>query len=203
MANISIIDYGCGNFRSVMQAFDYLGHNVCVCDKAEQVGFADYLVLPGVGAFGNASVTLRKSGFDSTIVEHIKNGKPFLGICVGMQILMDTGFEFGEHKGLGLVGGDAEDLIKVDQNSRSPNIGWSQVTISDNSYFKQYNLDGEYFYFNNSFVCLPENDALVSAHTSGAWAAMIEKDNMVGVQYHPEKSHVAGLRFLSAFAEMK
>ena len=205
MAQIGLIDYGCGNIRSVAQAFNYLGHNVSIYKNAQQAAQTDYLVLPGVGAFEKASQALKSKGFADVIKEHVQHGKPFLGICVGMQVLMNKGFEFGESDGLGLVNGAAKSLSDIDETMQSPHIGWAQVAINDDSYFRKYNLNGEYFYFNHSYVCVPENHDDVSAevHSQKPWAVMIEKDNMVGVQFHPEKSHVAGLRFLSAFTEIK
>lgn len=205
MAQIGLIDYGCGNIRSVAQAFEYLGHQVSICEQAEQARETDYLVLPGVGAFEKASHALKHSGFDMVITDHVRSGKPFLGICVGMQILMDKGLEFGEFDGLGLVSGAAQPLTDINENAQTPHIGWSQVAIKQDSYFSQYDLDGEYFYFNHSYICVLENDSVISAQTQfpNPWTVMVEKDNMIGVQCHPEKSHIAGLRFLAAFAEMK
>lgn len=205
MALIGLIDYGCGNIRSVAQAFEYLGHDVTIHQTAAQIKNSDFLVLPGVGAFEKASKTLRNEGFSDAIFEHTKKGKPFLGICVGMQVLMDTGFEFAQHEGLGLVHGQARSLKDIDSSLQMPHIGWAQIELKENSYFKPYNLDQEYLYFNHSFVCdlADKNDVSAQSKTATPWTIMFEKDNIIGVQCHPEKSHIAGLRFLSAFTEMK
>ena len=203
MTDIGIIDYGYGNIRSVAEAFEFLGHNTCIIDTAQDAPETGHLVLPGVGAFAQAAKTLRTRGFGDLIENHIAQEKPFLGICVGMQVLMEEGDEFGVHPGLGLVKGRTVHLSgKAAPNFQCPHIGWSRVTLKPHSVFAGSGLDGEYFYFNHSYICDPTDEQHTTAvpAESRPWTIILESGPVIGIQCHPEKSHLAGLKFLEAFA---
>lgn len=203
MNKVGLIDYGCGNIRSVINALNYLGTEVSVHQNCDNVKQADYLILPGVGTFQAACNSLRSSGLDREISEHIHRGRPFLGICVGMQILMQKGNEFGLCDGLGYFSGSTNHLGVLNTDTIVPHIGWSQIQICPKSHFHNQGLNNEYFYFNHSYVCVPD----VKSETTGIiknneQTCIIESNAVVGVQFHPEKSHLAGLKLISAFLEM-
>ena len=203
MKKIGLIDYGCGNFRSVMNALNYLGASVSVHQNADKVKQADWLILPGVGTFQNACNSLRSSGLDLAIYEHIQRERPFLGICVGMQVLMEKGNEFGISDGLGYFKGTTEHLSVFNQEVVVPHIGWSQIDVNPESRFCKKGLVDEYFYFNHSYVCVPEKkEQTTGIMKNNKRACIIESNNIVGVQFHPEKSHLAGLKFISTFLDI-
>ena len=202
MKEVVLIDAGTGNLRSVQKALETIGANVVRTDNPNQVLNAQRVVLPGVGAFGDFMSGLRARGLAPAIMEVAARRVPLLGICVGMQALFDVGEEMGEHKGLGLLAGKvvrfAESLsVKI------PHTGWNQVQARrDALLFDQIN-DGAYVYFNHSYYCQPWNSSDVIATTGYGlpFACAVQKENIFGVQFHPEKSQAVGLRILKNFLE--
>lgn len=201
---IAVIDYGIGNLGSVKNALDYLGlENIITSDK-EQILSADKVILPGVGAFGDAIDTFRNRGFEPVLNEFIKTGKPVLGICVGMQMLFEYSNEFGRHKGLGIMKGE---IVKFDESKdnsyKIPHMGWNQIeVVSDNPLLK--GIDGKDVYFVHSYY-LTGNDENIIAYTTYAgvkYGSAVKKDNVYACQFHPEKSGETGLQILRNFGEL-
>jgi glutamine amidotransferase len=202
MNEVILIDAGTGNLRSVQKALESLGANVTRTDDPEIVANGKRVVLPGVGAFGDFMSGLRARGLETAIVDIAARGIPLLGICVGMQALFDVGEEMGEHKGLGLLQGKvvrfAESLsVKI------PHTGWNQVQVRGESALFDQVEDEAYVYFNHSYYCRPWNSSDVIATTEYGlqYACAVQKDNLFGVQFHPEKSQSVGLRILKNFLE--
>lgn len=207
MTRVALLDYGCGNIGSVAQAFDYLGFTPLILRSGNEIAGLDFshLVLPGVGAFEQASTGLRTRHLHEVITAHLQKQRPFLGICVGMQVLMETGYEFGVHPGLGLFKGSTRHLQEISPNATCPHIGWDRVNFLERSSFALLNREDLFFYFNHSYVCQPEDLDCIAARCQNGqslWPAAIEKDNIIAIQCHPEKSHQAGLSFLRRFVEI-
>ncbi|MDR1834246.1 MAG: imidazole glycerol phosphate synthase subunit HisH [Fusobacteriaceae bacterium] len=198
---IAIIDYGMGNLSSVKNALDYLGlENKITADK-EEIASADRVILPGVGAFADAIATLREGGYDSLIGKIVADGKPLLGICLGYQLLFEKSWEFGEYDGLGLLPGE---IKKLDVPLKIPHVGWNSLWKAfDSRLFKGVNT-GQYVYFVHSYYLDSAAD-FVSCYTEYGvkFPVSIEKDNIFGVQFHPEKSGKAGLQILKNFGDMR
>jgi glutamine amidotransferase len=202
MKDVTLIDAGTGNLRSVQKALESIGATVTRTDDPQVVLNASKVVLPGVGAFGDFMSGLRARGLEAVIREVAARGIPLLGICVGMQALFDVGEEMGEHQGLGLLHGKvtrfAESLsVKI------PHTGWNQVQVqTDSPLFEQVD-DGAYVYFNHSFYCQPWNssDIIATSEYGLQYACAVQKGNLLGVQFHPEKSQSVGLRILKNFLE--
>ncbi|WP_417613182.1 imidazole glycerol phosphate synthase subunit HisH [Owenweeksia hongkongensis] len=201
MHHIGIIDYGCGNIRSVAQAFEYLGHDVGIIrNTSDSLEPYSHLVLPGVGAFSKASQSIERLKLGKLIRAKIKDGKPVLGICLGMQMLLDEGVEFGRHPGLGIIKGTVRHLNEVMPEAKTPNTGWDKVHFSKNSPFYEGKELIEHFYFNHAYVCIPDDEEIHCAYVPGSnWPAAIIKGNVWGIQCHPEKSQKGGLNFLRQF----
>ena len=203
MKDVVLIDAGTGNLRSVQKALEAVGANVERTDDPQKVVLGKCIVLPGVGAFGDFMSGLRGRGLEDVVKEVAARGVPLLGICVGMQALFDVGEEMGENKGLGLLAGKvarfAESLpVKI------PHTGWNQVeTKKDASLFEQVNA-GAYVYFNHSYYCQPWNSSDILATTDYGinYACAVQRENIYGVQFHPEKSQRVGLQILKNFLEM-
>lgn len=204
MNDVILIDAGTGNLRSVQKALESIGATVLRTDDPNKVLTAKQIVLPGVGAFGDFMSGLRARGLESVIKEVVARGVPLLGICVGMQALFEVGEEMGEHTGLGLlpgrVGRFAESLsVKI------PHTGWNQLAVKREALlFDQVN-EGAYVYFNHSYYCQPWNSSDVIATTDYGlqYACAVQHKNIFGVQFHPEKSQLVGLRILKNFLEAK
>ncbi len=201
---IAIIDYGIGNLRSVEKAFTAQGLEAVVTRDEKILRAADKLVLLGVGAFGYAMQSLRALGFDELVIEAANGGKPILGLCVGLQMLFEEGHEFGVHQGLGLLSGK---VVKFPDNLHVPHIGWNQVAIQPEQ--QAHPLfralpDQSFFYFVHSYYVEPEDASCVFGRTDYGitYASICGRDNIVGVQFHPEKSQASGLKLLKNFAEM-
>ena len=196
---IAIIDYRMGNLRSVQKGFEHAGvTDVVVTDDPEVVERADGIVLPGVGAFRDAAANLKASGVEEVMRHRVAHGTPFLGICLGMQLLADIGHEDGEWAGLGLVPGACERLpggVKV------PHIGWNTVEYPRDSMLFEGIPDSTAFYFVHSYRLVPADDSAIIGSTEYGvrFAAAVQKDNIFAVQFHPEKSSAMGLRLLSNF----
>ncbi|MCX8006515.1 MAG: imidazole glycerol phosphate synthase subunit HisH [Coriobacteriia bacterium] len=196
---IAIVDYGMGNLRSVQKGFEHAGvADAVVTSDPDLVRRADAVVLPGVGAFRDAAANLRASGMWDLVLERTAAGVPLLGICLGMQLLMDTSYEDGEWEGLGLVAGTCERLpagVKV------PHIGWNTVEQPRPSRLFAGIPDGAAFYFVHSYRVVPQDESCIigRAEHGVAFAAALESGTVFGVQFHPEKSSEMGLRVLANF----
>ncbi len=202
---LSIIDYGMANLRSVQKGFESVGTRAAIISKPEDIAKADKIVLPGVGAFQDAVATLRSSGLAEPIIEHIKAGKPFLGICLGLQMLFDVGYEDGEHKGLGVLGGacvrfDVDDAFGL----KVPHMGWNQLNLQKPSPILRDLPAGCGVYFVHSYHVVPKDPGVIATTTDYGrpFVSSIWKDNIVATQFHPEKSQKVGLQILSNFAAM-
>ena len=203
---IRIIDMGIGNLGSVLEAFRRVGAPVEVATEGDEIGQASALVLPGVGAFRDGMTSLREKGFVERLRQHaIADKKPLLGICLGMQLLADEGEEHGLHGGLGFMRGRVVRFRPTTPDARVPNMGWCDVSVADNRpLLFDPEVDGEPFYFAHSYYleCADTTDVAATIEFSEQRiAAAIERDNIFGVQFHPEKSQDAGLGVLASFVE--
>ena len=204
---IAIIDYGVGNLFSLSSSLRAIGADMVVTSDPEAIRSADKIILPGVGAFGDAAALLRKDGLDQVVIQEAKNGKPLLGICLGMQLLLERGFEYGEHKGLGLIPGDVVPMQPVvPADYKVPHIGWNALHFPTdkpvNPLFRYIN-EGDCVYFVHSYYgnnC--EESVIATAEYGPELTAAVAKDNVFGCQFHPEKSGPVGLNILRAFCEM-
>jgi glutamine amidotransferase len=199
--SLAIIDYGIGNLRSVEKAFTAQGIDAVVTRDANVLRNADKLVLLGVGAFGYAMQSLRALGFDEVVIEAANAGKPIIGLCVGLQMMFDEGHEFGTHQGLGLLPGK---VVKFPENLHVPHIGWNQVALQREHPIFRGLEDQSFFYFVHSYYVEAEDASCVMGTTDYGmtYASICGRDNIVGVQFHPEKSQATGLKLLQNFAEM-
>ena len=199
--SIAIIDYGVGNLRSVEKAFTSQGIPALVTRDEKILRDADKLVLLGVGAFGYAMDSLRKLGFDQLVIEAASAGKPIIGLCVGLQMMFDEGHEFGIHKGLGLLPGK---VVKFSGGLRVPHVGWNQVELKQGHPVFHDLPDQSFFYFVHSFYVEPADQSCVMGETEYGhrFPSICGRDNVIGVQFHPEKSQAMGLKMLRNFAMM-
>jgi glutamine amidotransferase len=198
---IAIIDYGMGNLRSVEKAFQFLGFEAFIAEKPAQVTNASHLVLPGDAAFGDAMRNLRAGGWEELIHREIAAGKPFLGICVGLQLMFAESEEMGQHTGLGLLPGKC---LRFPPNERVPQIGWNQINIQRQTPLLEGVPENSFFYFVHSYYVVAENDSDCIATTDYGldYLSIAGRDGVFGVQFHPEKSQDHGLRILKNFAQM-
>jgi glutamine amidotransferase len=199
---IAILDYGMGNLRSVEKALEHVGVSAPIVSDAEQVHAADGLILPGVGAFPEAMRRIREAEFDQLIAEFLGNGKPVLGICLGMQVLFESSSEHEGAWGLGLLQGRIEELDAG--NLKVPQLGWNEVQWKHSSPLTAGLTNPSYFYFANSFsarVVNPE-DVLGESDYGAVFTAVVEKPPLYGAQFHPEKSSMHGLQLLANFARI-
>ncbi len=200
---IAVIDYGVGNLFSLASSLRHIGQEVLVTGDPEALRKADRLILPGVGAFGDAAKKLRETGLGEALTDEAKRGKPVLGICLGMQLLLSKSFEFGEHEGLGLIPGEVRALSEtVDPALKIPHIGWNPLTLVRPSALFRDVRDGDSVYFVHSFQgtrC--EAYTLALTEYSAPVTAAVGCGNVAGCQFHPEKSGRVGLGILKAFAE--
>lgn len=206
---IAIIDYGMGNLRSVAKAFERIGAEAKATRDPKEIRGASHVVLPGVGAFRHCMQNLTDYGLVEPVIKSIESGKPFLGICVGLQLLFEEGIEFGTHKGLGVIKGkvirfpagmefDGADL-------KVPHMGWNNIRMEKPSPLLAGIPDKSFFYFVHSYYVVPE-DASVALTTTDygiTFTSSIARDNIVACQFHPEKSQRLGLRVLKNFSEMR
>ena len=198
---VTIVDYGSGNLRSVQKAFEHLGAAATITDDPAAVADAERLVLPGVGAFGDAMRELRERGLVEPIVAHLRADRPFFGICMGLQLLFETGLEGGRHEGLGVLAGDVA-RFELPAAFKVPHMGWNTVTWR-NDLRPAAATDGEHFYFVHSYRARPRDPSVVAAETDygGPFCAAVSRGRLFATQFHPEKSQAAGLRLLRAFLE--
>ena len=201
---IAIIDYGVGNLFSLQSSFAAIGQEAVVTSDPEIIAKADRLILPGVGAFEDAAKKLRDSGMADIIRKETASGKPLMGICLGMQLLLDLSYEYGEHEGLGLIKGNVRPIADViDPGLKIPHIGWNRLIVKRQSPLFKYLNDGDCVYFVHSYYAADCDDSVTAvAEHSAQLTASVEKDNVYGCQFHPEKSGDVGLRILKAFCEI-
>lgn len=202
MKTVHIVDYGIGNLLSVKRAFEYIGAKVLLVKNHNEFNNIDYLVLPGVGAFSHCSEEIKKQGLWNSIIDYNEKERPFLGICVGMQLMMEASYEFGKFPGFGFIKGKVELLPKDKANiEKIPFIGWKSLNISKNSVLFKEN-DTQPLYFVHSYAANPDNEAEIFCtynYNGTEVVASIGKKNMFGVQFHPEKSSEFGLSILKRF----
>jgi glutamine amidotransferase len=203
--SIAIIDYGVGNLFSLSSSLSFLGLDNKITSDAAELRAADRLILPGVGAFGDAAAKLHESGLFEVVQEEAAAGKPLLGICLGMQLLFEKSFEYGEHAGLGLIPGTVEALRPdlADDTLKVPHIGWNSLHIvKDDPLFKYFN-EGDYVYYVHSFYAknCAANTLAVSDYSIPV-TGVVRAGSVYGTQFHPEKSGAVGLNLLRAFAEI-
>ena len=196
---VTIVDYGSGNLRSVQKAFEHLGAAATITDDPQVVAAAERLVLPGVGAFGDAMRELHRRDLVAPIVAHVRADRPFFGICMGLQLLFDTGREGGRHEGLGLLAGDVA-RFDLPAGYKVPHMGWNTVTWRPGARPAGC-ADGEHFYFVHSYHARPADESVVAAVADygGPLCAAVARGRLFATQFHPEKSQAAGLRLLRAF----
>jgi glutamine amidotransferase len=201
MADVAIVDYGVGNLRSVEKAFVAVGHTANVTSDEKELRKAKRLVLPGVGAFGACMSALRVHGLVELVLERAREGTPLLGVCVGMQMLFDESDEFGKTSGLGVVPGHVR---RFSSDLVVPQVGWNRIHHRQSHPLFSGVQDDSFCYFVHSYYCEPEDDEVVVGSTEYGinYASVISKENVYGVQFHPEKSQAVGLRMLANFARI-
>ena len=202
---IAIIDYGIGNLFSLKSSFYRIGENAVVTSDKAIIEAADRIILPGVGAFEDAAKKLRDSGLDKVVKSEVDIGKPLMGICLGMQMLFEKSFEYGEHEGLGLIKGEVVPMLgKVPAELKIPHMGWNKLEFKGkkDELFKYIN-EGDFVYFVHSFYGADCDEAVIATAEYGIdITAAVRRDNVWGCQFHPEKSGKVGLAILKAFCEI-
>ena len=201
---IAIIDYGVGNLFSLTSSFKYVGADVAVTSSVDEITKADKIILPGVGAFGDAIKKLKDTGLDKIVIEEAKNGKPLMGICLGMQLLFEKSYEYGEHDGLGLLKGSVVPMENyIDKDLKIPHIGWNALSIKKESPLFKYLKNGDCVYFVHSYFAKNCDESLLATTEYGKeLTAAVAYKNIYGCQFHPEKSGEVGLKILKAFCEL-
>lgn len=201
---IAIIDYGVGNLFSLKSSFAALGESAVVSSDPGEILAADKVILPGVGAFSDAAAKLRRTGLDRTVVELASDGRPIMGICLGMQLLFEESFEYGCHRGLGLVPGAVRPISDViPPDFKIPHIGWNLLDFRKNSPIFRNIKNGDHVYFVHSYYAAECDEYVTATSDYGApLTASVQRDNVFGCQFHPEKSGDVGLAILKAFCEM-
>jgi len=200
---IAIVDYQMGNLRSVQKALEKVGHAAEITSDPQVLGRADKIILPGVGAFRDAIAELRGRNLVGPIKDAIEAGKPFLGICLGLQLLFDVSHEDGEYEGLGIVSGEVI-RFQLPPEYKVPHMGWNQAKIVRRAPILDGIEEGAHFYFVHSYYVVPTDRDLVAieAEYPDPFCAMVWRDNLFATQFHPEKSQANGLRLLKNFAEL-
>lgn len=204
---IAIVDYGVGNLYSLKSSLDSLGIDACVTGDAEILRKSDKIILPGVGAFSDAIKSLRDCGLDRVVIEEAEKGKPILGICLGMQLLFDKSYEYGEYEGLGLIKGNVRPIESViPKTLKIPHIGWNGLHFpkdKEKSPIFRYIDEGECVYFVHSYYCADCDENVIATTEYGAeLTAAAANKNVFGCQFHPEKSGAVGMKILKAFNEL-
>ena len=203
MNQIAIIDYGVGNLFSLASSLASIGAQVTVTSDADTLRRADKLILPGVGAFADAARKLRESGLDTVIREEAAAGKPLMGICLGMQMLFERSYEYGEHEGLGLLRGEVVPMEgRIPADLKIPHIGWNALHFTRNDSLFRYIRENDCVYFVHSYYASGCGDSVIATAEYGAeLTAAVRKGSVMGCQFHPEKSGKVGLAILRAFCE--
>lgn len=200
---ISIVDYGMGNLRSVQKAFEKLGIAARIVSRPEEILTAEKLVLPGVGAFRDAIHELQRQELVEPLKAHIQADKPFLGICLGLQMLFDISYEDGEWSGLGVLPGK---VVRFDEHPelKVPHMGWNQLEVVGEPRLLANIPRDAYFYFVHSYFVVPQDDSVIATRTDYGqkFVSMIARNNLFATQFHPEKSQTVGLKLLQNFAEI-
>lgn len=200
---IAIIDYGVGNLFSLKSSLDFIGADSVVTKDPLVIQQADRIILPGVGAFADAIKLLHETGLVPVIKGEVSKGKPLLGICLGMQLLFETSYEYGCHKGLGLVEGDVCPIANdVDKSFKIPHMGWNSLDFAQDCPLFKYIKNGDYVYFVHSYYAKNCNSVVATSNYGADLTAMVQKGNVFGAQFHPEKSGTTGLAILKAFNEI-
>ena len=202
---VAIVDYGVGNLFSLQSSLAAIGAEAVVTGDREVLQKADQIILPGVGAFGDAAQKLRSTGLDAVVKEQAAAGKPLMGICLGMQLLFEKSYEFGEHEGLGLIPGFVKPIADViPKDYKIPHIGWNALRFTQESPLFSYIKDGDFVYFVHSYYAADCDAAVIATAEYGApLTAAVAKGNVFGCQFHPEKSGAVGLAILKAFTERR
>ena len=200
---ITIVDYQMGNLRSVHKGIERVGGHAQITSDPVEISKADKLILPGVGAFGDAMAEIRKRDLADPLRDFIDTGRPFLGICLGLQLLFERGFEHGQHEGLGVLKGDVI-RFELPGSFKVPHMGWNAVTKQSDAPILADTKDGTYFYFVHSFYVRPSDPAVVAltCDYGGPFCAMVWRENVYATQFHPEKSQEDGLKLLQAFNDL-
>ncbi len=201
---IAIIDYGVGNLFSLTSSLKTIGAESIISSSPSEIHRADKIILPGVGAFGDAIKKLRGSGLDKIVLDEAKNGKSILGICLGMQLLFEKSYEYGEYTGLGLLSGEVVPMSgRIRADLKIPHIGWNSLEFKGESPLFKYIKNGDCVYFVHSYCVTGCDDSLLASSEYGAdITAAVSKDNIYGCQFHPEKSGTVGLNILRGFSEL-
>jgi glutamine amidotransferase len=202
---LAIIDYQMGNLRSVQKGFEKVGHAATITSEPAVLAAADKIVLPGVGAFGDAIAELRRRDLVRPIKDAIAAGKPFLGICLGLQLLFDVGYEGGEFEGLGVLRGKVVRFADLPFELKVPHMGWNRGSFKQPAAPLLKDIeDGTFFYFVHSYYAVPDDPQLVAieADYGRPFCAAVWRDNLFATQFHPEKSQASGLKILQNFAEL-
>ncbi|MEI6255816.1 MAG: imidazole glycerol phosphate synthase subunit HisH [Planctomycetota bacterium] len=197
---VTIIDYGSGNLRSVQKACERVGVEARITDDPNVVAESDRLVLPGVGAFGDAILALHSRGLVDPILRHLRADRPFLGICMGLQLLFDSGSEGGHHEGLGVLSGEVT-RFELPTGMKIPHMGWNQVHWQPRTASQPTARDGDYFYFVHCYVARPRDESVIAATSDygGPFCAAVARGRLFATQFHPEKSQAAGMELLRLF----
>jgi glutamine amidotransferase len=200
---IAIVDYQMGNLRSVQKALEKVGHPATITGDPQQVAAAEKIILPGVGAFRDAIAELRRRELIEPIKEAIEAGKPFLGICLGLQLLFDVSYEDGQYEGLGILPGEVK-RFELPHEFKVPHMGWNQVRLRRRPPLFTGVDDNRHFYFVHSYYVVPRDESVISGETDyhRPFCSMVWRDNLVATQFHPEKSQADGLKLLKNFAAM-
>lgn len=201
---VGIIDYGVGNLFSLKSSFKYIGISAEIVSDEKTIAACDRLILPGVGAFGDAAAALVNTGLDKVVKRVAGEGVPLLGICLGMQLLFEKGYEFGEHNGLGLIPGKVVSIEPLVNGNKIPHIGWNGLIFNENKgELYTRTADNECVYFVHSFHAeCPEDFITAKTEYGSLITASVQNKNVYGAQYHPEKSGEAGLMILKSFSEV-
>jgi len=208
MTSITIIDYGMGNLRSVQKGFEQVGCQAIVTSDPAVVSRAEKLVLPGVGAFRDCMRNLEAGGFVAPIRQHVATGRPFLGICLGLQLLFTESEEFGRHRGLDIIPGRVvrfpEGLQEGGETLKVPHMGWNRITIRRPVPLYRDVPDGSFVYFVHSYYVIPDDPAVIATETGygQTFCSSVWRDNVMATQFHPEKSQAVGLQMLKNFGKL-
>lgn len=201
---IRIIDYGVGNLFSLRSSLRSIGIDAEYTGDPEEIQKADKLILPGVGAFRDARKALQDTGLDQVVIREAKSGKPLMGICLGMQMLFEKSYEYGEYEGLGLIPGEIVGMDgRIPKELPIPHIGWNSLTMVNPSPLMKYTEEGDYVYFVHSYYAdTPEEYVIARTDYGIPMTAAVQNVNVYGCQFHPEKSSSVGLSILKAFSEL-
>lgn len=201
---VAIVDYGVGNLFSLKSSLAAVGADAVVTSDPDCIRAADRILLPGVGAFGDAIAKLRASGLADVVVEQAEAGKPLLGICLGMQLLFEKSYEYGEHRGLGLIPGEIRPIAEViPRGLKIPHIGWNALRLRGENPLFRYLKEGDFVYFVHSFYGADCEESVIATAEYGAeLTAAVANKNVYGCQFHPEKSGTVGLNILRAFCAL-